>query len=259
MPIFIIINMCFRILNHGMMQCQGTYVRLECSHCSDISLRRSGQYLYQLDGKRIIYLVWWLRLQHTQIINHRSTVPEPNRFNFSQAMLSPSNVLRRWNPSLICNYYVRCISSSSDIKPRILFVCVANSCRSQLAEVLGKKHLSDIYDVYSAGSTPTTPNPLVLQFLQNKGYTINDLYSKSYADIPKPVDIAITLCEESDMECKGFFDQSILQRRCWKQRDPVKVDGTNEDKLEVMETVWNNVEKLMIDLREETTKDLKAH
>ena len=162
-----------------------------------------------------------------------------------------------WNEPLICNYDLRYFSTTSRTKPRILFVCVANSCRSQLAEVLGKKYLSDFYEVHSAGSTPSEPNELALQFLKNKGYDTTGLYSKSYADIPKPIDIAIALCDEGDMECNSYFDESILQRKCWSQRDPVKVEGTNMDRMEVMEKVWQNIEKLMIDFRAQTVEELK--
>ena len=42
-------------------------------------------------------------------------------------------------------------SEGKNDKPRIVFVCVANSCRSQMADVLGTKHLSDYFDVHSAG------------------------------------------------------------------------------------------------------------
>merc|ERR1712154_574620 len=116
----------------------------------------------------------------------------------------------------------------------------------------GKKYLSDFYEVHSAGSTPSEPNELAIKFLQNKGFDTSGLYSKSYADIPKPVDIAIALCDEGDMECNSYFDPNILQRKCWSQRDPVKVNGTQMDKMEVMEKVWQNIENLMIDFRQQT-------
>eukprot|EP01084_Bolivina_argentea_P105655 189217_1 len=173
-----------------------------------------------------------------------------------RSILSRCSILRQstyYNTSLIGNYYVRYVSSINE-KPRILFVCVANSCRSQIAEALGKKHLSDLYEVHSAGSTPTTPHPLVIEFLKNKGYDTNELYSKSYKDIPKPIDIAIALCDEGDMECNSYFDTSILKRMCWSQKDPIK---EKEDQLNAMEIVYNRVEQLMIDFRQQSLKDWK--
>jgi len=152
-------------------------------------------------------------------------------------------------------------STSEQQKPRILFVCVANSCRSLLAEVLGRKYLSQFYEVHSAGSSPSKPNALTLEFLTQKGFDISELalHSKAYSDIPKPIDIAIALCDEGDMECASYFDvDTILQRKCWSQRDPVKADGTMDDKMEIMESVWQNIEEKMIDFREQTVADLEA-
>lgn len=80
-------------------------------------------------------------------------------------------------------------------KPKVAFVCVHNSCRSQIAEALGKLLASDVFDSYSAG-TETKP-----QINQDAVRLIKQLYSidmeqtqhsKLLADIP-PVDIVITM------------------------------------------------------------------
>lgn len=80
-------------------------------------------------------------------------------------------------------------------KPKVAFVCVHNSCRSQIAEALGKLLASDVFDSYSAG-TETKP-----QMNQDAVRLIKQLYSidmeqtqhsKLLADIP-PVDIVITM------------------------------------------------------------------
>ena len=149
---------------------------------------------------------------------------------------------------------LRWTTSEAD-RQRLLFVCVANSCRSQLAEALGHKHLSDLYEIHSAGSTPSKPNEWAIEFLQTKGHDTSGLYSKSYADIPKPVHIAIAMCDEGDMECGSYFDASILSRKCWSQRDPAKIQS-KEEAMEQMERVYNNIEKLVLDLREESLEKL---
>ena len=80
-------------------------------------------------------------------------------------------------------------------KPKVAFVCVHNSCRSQIAEALGTLLASDVFDSYSAG-TETKP-----QMNQDAVRLIKQLYSidmeqtqhsKLLADIP-PVDIVITM------------------------------------------------------------------
>jgi arsenate reductase len=80
------------------------------------------------------------------------------------------------------------------MKPKVAFVCVHNSCRSQMAEALGKLFASDVFDSYSAG-TETKP-----QINQDAVKVIKDLfgidmktqYSKLITDIPE-VDIVINM------------------------------------------------------------------
>lgn len=80
-------------------------------------------------------------------------------------------------------------------KPKVAFVCVHNSCRSQMAEALGKLLASDVFESYSAG-TEVKP-----QINQDAVRIIHDLYgidmnqtqrSKLISDIP-PVDIVVTM------------------------------------------------------------------
>lgn len=136
-------------------------------------------------------------------------------------------------------------------KQRLLFVCVANSCRSQLAEALGRRHLADLYEIHSAGSAPTKPNELAIAFLNSKGHDTSGLYSKAIADIPKPIHIIITLCDEGDAECASYFDSNILSRKFWPQQDPSKMESKDEV-MKQMDTVYKNIEKLVLDLRKET-------
>lgn len=81
------------------------------------------------------------------------------------------------------------------MKPKVAFICVHNSCRSQMAEALGKLFASDVFDSYSAG-TETKP-----QINEDAIKVIKDLYgvdmsktqhSKLLADIPE-VDIVIKM------------------------------------------------------------------
>ena len=99
-------------------------------------------------------------------------------------------------------------------KPKVAFVCVHNSCRSQIAEALGKLLASDIFDSYSAG-TETKP-----QINQDAVRVMKQLYSvdmeqtqhsKLLADIP-PVDIVITMgcnVECPYLPCKRWEDWGL--------------------------------------------------
>lgn len=80
-------------------------------------------------------------------------------------------------------------------KPKVVFLCVHNSCRSQIAEALGKLLASDVFESYSAG-TETKPhiNPDAVRLMkQLYGIDMEQTqYSKLISDIPQP-DIAISM------------------------------------------------------------------
>ena len=80
-------------------------------------------------------------------------------------------------------------------KPKVAFICVHNSCRSQMAEALGRHYASDVYESYSAG-TETRPriNPDAVRLIKDQ-YGIDMEFtqrSKLLEDIP-PVDVVITM------------------------------------------------------------------
>ncbi len=80
---------------------------------------------------------------------------------------------------------------------RIRFLCIANSSRSQLAEGLARQLFGDRVDVLSAGSEPTTINPLALEALQEVGIDGDGQHAKSLDEIDTAeVDLVITLCAE---------------------------------------------------------------
>jgi arsenate reductase len=79
----------------------------------------------------------------------------------------------------------------------ILFLCVANSARSQMAEGLARAKFGSRVRVQSAGSQPSRVNPLAIQALGEVGLDISSHVSKSVDTIdPATVDLVITLCAE---------------------------------------------------------------
>ena len=78
-----------------------------------------------------------------------------------------------------------------------LFLCTANSCRSQMAEGLFR-HLAPRESVHSAGTDPGSVHPLAIRCLRERGIDISDQRSKSIEEIPlDEVDRVITLCDEA--------------------------------------------------------------
>lgn len=105
----------------------------------------------------------------------------------------------------------------------VLFLCVANSARSQMAEALARHRFGDAVVVQSAGSSPSRVNPLAIQALEAVGITADDLHSKHVDSIdPTSVDLVITLCAEES--CPVFLGDA--RRLSWAMPDP---DRKHED------------------------------
>ena len=111
----------------------------------------------------------------------------------------------------------------------ILFMCVANSARSQMAEGLGKNFLSHDYTVYSAGSHPAAVNPLAIKVMQEINIDISTHYSKTYNDLPPlfkdALNLVITLCKE---EVCPTLPRNIRYLH-WPFHDPVQSLNLSED------------------------------
>lgn len=102
----------------------------------------------------------------------------------------------------------------------ILFLCVANSARSQLGEGLARQ-LFPGFRIQSAGSRPSRVNPYAIEALGEEGIDASAHTSKSVADInPASVDLVITLCAEE--VCPAFLGKA--ERLHWPIPDPASGD-----------------------------------
>ena len=100
---------------------------------------------------------------------------------------------------------------------RILFLCVANSARSQMAEGLARHLLGPDIEVMSAGSSPSRVNPLAIEALAELGNDIAHHRSKGVEAIDaSQVDVVITLC--ADEVCPVFLGRA--KRLHWALADP---------------------------------------
>lgn len=125
-------------------------------------------------------------------------------------------------------------------KMKIAFICVHNSCRSQIAEALGKYFASDVFESYSAG-TETKPqiNQDAVRIMK-KLYGIDmekEQYSKLITDIPKP-DIAISMgCNVGCPFIGRSFDDN------WKLEDPT---GKSDEEFEmVIHSIEEKIKELI--------------
>lgn len=109
------------------------------------------------------------------------------------------------------------------LNPRhILFLCVANSARSQMAEGLARKLAPETMKISSAGSRPSYVHPLSIQVLSELNVDMSAQHSKSVETIdPRGIDLVITLCAEE--VCPAFLGKA--HRVHWSLPDPASEEG----------------------------------
>lgn len=105
----------------------------------------------------------------------------------------------------------------------VLFLCVANSARSQMAEGIARRLAGDRLSIQSAGSAPSRVNPLAVRALREIGVDASGQRAKSVDEIDRAaVDTVITLCAEE--VCPVYL--GTARRLHWPLPDPA---GHNED------------------------------
>ena len=134
-------------------------------------------------------------------------------------------------------------------KPKVAFICVHNSCRSQIAEALGKALASDVFESYSAG---TETKPRINQDavrLVNELYGIDmeqTQYSKLISDIPEP-DIAISMgCNVGCPFIGRPFDDN------WELEDPT---GKSDEEFK---KVIDEIRVRIMELKQRLGKNIEA-
>jgi len=108
-------------------------------------------------------------------------------------------------------------SSQTPFRKRVLFVCVENSCRSQIAEAFARMHGAGAVEPYSAGSKPSGQvNPKAIEAMREVGYDLSRHKSKSLSDIPAiEYDVAVTMgCGDACPNVRA------KQREDWAIPDP---------------------------------------
>ena len=124
-------------------------------------------------------------------------------------------------------------------KPKVAFICVHNSCRSQIAEALGKKFASDVFDAYSAGTQIKNQINQDAVRLMKDIYNIDmekTQYSKLISDLP---DIYISITMGCDVVCPLVENQYTED---WNLEDPTGQDD------EFFKKIISEIEKNIKDL-----------
>ena len=147
-------------------------------------------------------------------------------------------------------------------KTKILFLCTHNSARSQMAEGLLRHFYGDKYEVFSAGTNPTSVHPLAIKALSEIGIDISKQYSKSideFGDVE--IDLAVTVCRSSaKTNCVLCSSPMVMGRpelvnaKLHKTKhyqlhgfiDPSDAEGTEEERLAAFRSVRDQIKDWII-------------
>ncbi len=122
----------------------------------------------------------------------------------------------------------------------ILFLCVANSARSQMAEGIARSLVPPEVRVWSAGSRPTRVKPEAVAVMREVGLDISGHRAKPLSEIPAAdVDTVITLCAEE--ACPLFLGEA--RRLHWDLPDPAAVKGSEEERLAAFRTTRDELRR----------------
>jgi len=127
---------------------------------------------------------------------------------------------------------------------KVLFVCIHNSARSQMAEALLRKYGEDDFEAYSGGIEPGMLNPYVVKVLQeDEGIDISKNIPKSAFDFVKKgvlFQYVVTVCDESTSQRCPIFP-NVRERIMMSFDDPSSFTGSDEEILEKVRKVKDEI------------------
>ncbi len=139
----------------------------------------------------------------------------------------------------------------SEKKTRVLFVCIHNSARSQMAEAFLNQLAGDRFEALSAGLEPGTLNPLVVEVMGEIGIDISRNKTKSVFDFYQQGQLfsyVFTVCDAASGERCPIFP-GVTKRIHWGFPDPSAVTGSHEEKLvkirEIRDVIKTEIEKFI--------------
>lgn len=128
---------------------------------------------------------------------------------------------------------------------KVLFICVHNSARSQMAAALLNKICGEFFEAQSAGLEPGTLNPLAVEALGEIGIDISKNKTQSVFDIFKSGQLfayVITVCSEAEAQGCPIFP-GVTTRLHWSFDDPSKLSGRPEEKLAGTRQILKKIEQ----------------
>ena len=130
---------------------------------------------------------------------------------------------------------------------KIMFLCTANSCRSQMAEGFAKEYGKGIVEVYSAGLMAAGVQKRAIAVMKEIGIDISQQQSKEIdTDLLRKMDIVVTLCGHAEETCP--MTPPAIRRIHWPIQDPVGTVGTEEQIMKEFRRARDEIKEKVQDL-----------
>jgi len=135
------------------------------------------------------------------------------------------------------------------MKKKILFVCIHNSARSQMAEAFLNRLCGDEFEAFSAGLESGKLNPIVVEAMRETGIDISGNKTKTVMDFIKAgvlFSYVVTVCDEANAERCPIFP-GVTKRLHWGFPDPSALQGSPDEKLaktrEIRDAIRGKIEE----------------
>lgn len=127
-------------------------------------------------------------------------------------------------------------------KPKVLFLCTGNSCRSQMAEGFLRHLAGERFDAFSAGTKPVGLNPDAVKVMKEAGIDISGQRSKNVSEfIGQRFPYVVTVCDTAKESCPIF--PGAFRTLHWSLPDPAAAEGSFEERVEVFRQVRDEIEQ----------------
>jgi arsenate reductase len=130
-------------------------------------------------------------------------------------------------------------------KKKVLFVCIHNSARSQMAEAFLNQNCGEEFEAHSAGLEPGTLNPIVVEAMREIGMDISGNQTKAVLNFVKSGEnfaYVVTVCDEASAERCPIFP-GVTTRLHWGFPDPSAAAGSREEKLAQTRVIRDAIKK----------------
>ena len=130
-------------------------------------------------------------------------------------------------------------------KQRVLFLCIRNSARSQMAEGLLRALAPERYEVKSAGVEPGTLRPEAVTVMDEIGIDVSAQRGKAASEFAgQPFDVVVTTCDEAKEACPFFPGARRVLH--WGFPDPAAIEGSEEQRLAAFREVRDGLRDAIV-------------